>query len=88
MTVLRGGALWPPATAPLVVAADPTTVQRGRIGTDGTFAVTGTTRVGERLRFFVLAVQDDPRRPGIILSRAHPKFVVKLFELEIHWNCY
>ncbi|WP_228942287.1 CHAP domain-containing protein [Nocardioides sp. Leaf374] len=35
---------------PLVVAADPTTVQRGRIGTDGTFAVTGTTRVGERLR--------------------------------------
>jgi N utilization substance protein A len=40
-------------------------------------------RVGQRMRFFVLAVQDDPRRPGIILSRAHPKFVVKLFELEI-----
>lgn len=40
-------------------------------------------RVGQRMRFFVLAVQDDPRRPGIILSRAHPRFVVKLFELEI-----
>lgn len=40
-------------------------------------------RVGQRMRFFVLAVQDDPRRPGIILSRAHPKFVIKLFELEI-----
>ncbi|MEK7512941.1 MAG: transcription termination factor NusA [Patescibacteria group bacterium] len=40
-------------------------------------------RIGERLRFFVLAVQDDPRRPGIILSRSHPKFIMKLFELEV-----
>ena len=40
-------------------------------------------RVGQRLRFFVLAVQDDPKRPGIILSRSHPKFVTKLFELEV-----
>ena len=40
-------------------------------------------RVGERLRFYVVAVQDDPRRPGIILSRAHPKFIEKLFELEV-----
>lgn len=40
-------------------------------------------RVGQRMRFYVLAVQDDPRRPGIVLSRAHPRFVVKLFELEI-----
>jgi transcription termination/antitermination protein NusA len=40
-------------------------------------------RIGERLRFYVLAVQDDPRRPGIILSRSHPKFVLKLFELEV-----
>lgn len=40
-------------------------------------------RIGQRMRFYVLAVQDDPKRPGIILSRAHPKFVVKLFELEI-----
>ena len=40
-------------------------------------------RVGDRMRFFVLAVQEDTRRPGIILSRAHPKFVEKLFALEI-----
>lgn len=40
-------------------------------------------KVGERMRFFVVAVQSDARRPGIILSRAHPKFVEKLFELEI-----
>ncbi|MFA6407598.1 MAG: transcription termination factor NusA [Candidatus Paceibacterota bacterium] len=40
-------------------------------------------RVGERMRFFVLAVQQDTRFPGIVLSRAHPKFVAKLFELEV-----
>ncbi|MEK7608157.1 MAG: transcription termination factor NusA [Patescibacteria group bacterium] len=40
-------------------------------------------RAGERLRFFVLAVQEDTRLPGIILSRSHPRFVAKLFELEV-----
>jgi len=40
-------------------------------------------RIGERLRFYVLAVQEDSRLPGIILSRANPKFVSKLFELEV-----
>ena len=40
-------------------------------------------RIGQRFRFYVLAVQDDPRRPGIVLSRSHPKFVSKLFELEV-----
>ncbi|MFH1246200.1 MAG: transcription termination factor NusA, partial [Candidatus Liptonbacteria bacterium] len=40
-------------------------------------------RSGERLRFLVLAVQEDMRLPGIILSRAHPKFVSKLFEMEV-----
>ncbi len=40
-------------------------------------------KVGTRMRFYVLAVQDDPRRPGIILSRSHPNFVSKLFELEV-----
>ena len=40
-------------------------------------------RPGERLRFLVLAVQEDTRLPGIILSRSHPKFVSKLFELEV-----
>jgi len=40
-------------------------------------------RIGERMRFFVLAVQDDARRPGIILSRSHPAFVSKLFAMEV-----
>ncbi|MEN9342285.1 MAG: transcription elongation factor NusA, utilization substance protein [Candidatus Parcubacteria bacterium] len=40
-------------------------------------------RQGERLRFLVLAVQEDTRLPGIILSRSHPDFVRKLFELEV-----
>lgn len=40
-------------------------------------------RLGERLRFYVLAVQDDARRPGIVLSRSHPEFVKKLFALEV-----
>ncbi len=40
-------------------------------------------RISERLRFIVLAVQEDAKLPGIILSRSHPKFVVKLFEMEV-----
>lgn len=40
-------------------------------------------RSGDRLRFYVLAVQEDTRMPGIILSRSHPQFVQKLFELEV-----
>jgi N utilization substance protein A len=40
-------------------------------------------RTGDRMRFLVLAVQEDARLPGIILSRAHPMFVGKLFELEV-----
>ena len=40
-------------------------------------------RSGERLRFLVLAVQEDTRLPGIVLSRSHPKFVAKLFEMEV-----
>lgn len=40
-------------------------------------------RVGERMRFFVLAVQEESRIPGIILSRSHPKFVSKLLALEV-----
>jgi N utilization substance protein A len=40
-------------------------------------------RVNERLKFLILSVQDDARMPGILLSRSHPKFVGKLFELEI-----
>lgn len=40
-------------------------------------------KTGERLRFYILAVQTEGRAPGIILSRAHPKFVSKLFEMEV-----
>ncbi len=40
-------------------------------------------RSGERLRFLVLAVQEDTRLPGIILSRSNPKFVVELFRMEV-----
>ncbi len=40
-------------------------------------------RAGERLKFLVLAVQEDSRLPGIILSRSHPKFVVELFKMEV-----
>lgn len=40
-------------------------------------------RIGERLKFYIAAVQDDARMPGILLSRSHPQFVAKLFSLEI-----
>ncbi len=40
--------------------------------------------IGERMRFYVVAVQDEEgKKPGIVLSRSHPKFVAKLFELEV-----
>ncbi|MDP3999402.1 MAG: transcription termination factor NusA [bacterium] len=38
---------------------------------------------GDRMRFYIVAVQEDSKVPGIILSRSHPKFVSKLFELEV-----
>lgn len=40
-------------------------------------------RAGERMRFYVMAVQSDAKTPGIVLSRAHPKFVAKLFAMEV-----
>ncbi len=41
-------------------------------------------RVGERLKFYLLAVQqEEGKKPGIILSRSHPQFVARLFELEV-----
>lgn len=38
---------------------------------------------GDQLRALVLAVQDNPSGPGIVLSRSHPNFVRRLFELEV-----
>ena len=40
-------------------------------------------QIGERVRCFVKAVESTPRGPEIILSRAAPEFVVKLFKLEV-----
>ncbi|MFA5173206.1 MAG: transcription termination factor NusA [Candidatus Paceibacterota bacterium] len=40
-------------------------------------------RIGERLKFFIIAVQSEGRGAGIILSRRHPKFISKLFETEV-----
>ncbi len=38
---------------------------------------------GQRMKFFLLKVEENSRNPVIILSRAHPKLVSKLFELEV-----
>jgi len=40
-------------------------------------------KVGQHLKFYLLAVQESGKTPGIILSRSHPEFLKKLFELEI-----
>jgi len=40
-------------------------------------------QVGERIRCFVKAVENGPHCPEIILSRADPNFVLKLFRLEV-----
>ena len=39
---------------------------------------------GERIRALVLAVDSSNRGPLIVLSRSHPNFVRKLFELEVN----
>jgi len=38
---------------------------------------------GQRIRAYVLEVKKDTKGPQIILSRSHPNFVKKLFELEV-----
>ena len=40
-------------------------------------------QVGERIRCFVKAVENGLHGPEIILSRADPQFVIKLFQLEV-----
>ncbi len=39
--------------------------------------------VGDRIRFYVVAVENEARGPEIILSRSHPNFVRRLFEAEV-----
>jgi transcription termination/antitermination protein NusA len=40
-------------------------------------------QIGERIRCYVKAVETGPHGPDIILSRADPQFVIKLFMLEV-----
>src|SRR5438034_5161143 len=40
-------------------------------------------QIGERIRCYVKAVDNGPHGPEIILSRADPNFVIKLFQLEV-----
>ncbi|KKQ21755.1 transcription termination factor NusA [Candidatus Wolfebacteria bacterium RIFCSPLOWO2_01_FULL_38_11] len=41
-------------------------------------------RIGQRMKFYLLAVQEESgKMPGLVLSRSHPKFVSKLFEIEV-----
>ena len=39
-------------------------------------------RIGSRLRFLILKVDETPRGPVIVLSRAHPKLIYGLFRME------
>ena len=40
-------------------------------------------RIGQRLRFLVLKVEETPKGPAIILSRANPRLVQELFRMEV-----
>lgn len=40
-------------------------------------------QVGDRIRAYVVSVQNNPNGPAIVLSRSHPDFVRRLFELEV-----
>jgi len=40
-------------------------------------------RPGQRLRVYIVKVEQTPRGPSVILSRSHPKLVTRLFELEV-----
>jgi len=40
-------------------------------------------RPGQRMKFYILQVEEMPKGAAVILSRAHPKLISKLFELEV-----
>lgn len=42
-----------------------------------------TYRQGDRLRAYILDVQKNTKGPQIYLSRTHPGFLIKLFEMEV-----
>lgn len=39
--------------------------------------------VGRRFRLLILAIEETPKGPAVILSRSHPRLVEKLFEMEV-----
>ncbi|RJQ37548.1 transcription termination/antitermination protein NusA [Candidatus Parcubacteria bacterium] len=39
--------------------------------------------LGDRLKALLIVVEKDMRGPGLVLSRSHPRFLRKLFELEV-----
>ncbi|GAI53983.1 unnamed protein product, partial [marine sediment metagenome] len=38
---------------------------------------------GQRLKVYILKVEETPKGPAVFLSRAYPKLISKLFELEV-----
>ncbi len=40
-------------------------------------------RIGQRLRFMILKVDETSRGPVVLLSRSHPKLVIELFRMEV-----
>jgi len=40
-------------------------------------------RPGQRLKLYILRVEENSKGPLVFLSRAYPKFISKLFELEV-----
>lgn len=40
-------------------------------------------RIGQRIKALIAAVEKTTKGPSIILSRSHPQFLVKLFEIEV-----
>ncbi len=40
-------------------------------------------QIGDRIRAYLLRVQNNPSGPSIVISRSHPEFVRRLFELEV-----
>lgn len=40
-------------------------------------------RIGQRIKTFVLKIEENPKGAVVVLSRAYPKLISKLFELEV-----
>ncbi|MDZ4260585.1 MAG: transcription termination factor NusA [Candidatus Sungbacteria bacterium] len=38
---------------------------------------------GQRMKFLLVAVEKNPKGPGVFLSRSHPRLLKKLFEVEV-----